>query len=50
MGKFGLDFKDLASIQNRQVAEVFGAGGGQQIKFITDVKYYEMLGLVKEVN
>ncbi|WP_435645976.1 glycohydrolase toxin TNT-related protein [Listeria aquatica] len=50
MGKFGLDFKDLASIQKGQVAEVFGAGGGQQIKFITDVKYYEMLGLVKEVN
>ncbi|EUJ33149.1 hypothetical protein MFLO_04400 [Listeria floridensis FSL S10-1187] len=50
MDKFGLDFDKLASVQKGKVAEVFGVGGGEQIKFVTSVKYYEILGLIREVK
>ncbi|WP_228471974.1 TNT domain-containing protein [Listeria welshimeri] len=50
MEKWDLSFKDLASVQQGEIAQVFGAGGGEQIKFITDVKYYELLNLIKEIK
>lgn len=48
--KQSFNFKDLASVQQGEIAQVFGAGGGEQIKFITDVKYYELLNLIKEIK
>ncbi|MBC1530460.1 TNT domain-containing protein [Listeria booriae] len=50
MDKWGLSFEDLANPQQGKVAQVFGAGGGAQIRFITSVKYYEDLGLIKEIK
>ncbi|WP_221644799.1 TNT domain-containing protein [Listeria grandensis] len=50
MEEWGLSFEDLANPQRGDVAQVFGAGGGAQIRFTTSVKYYEQLGLIKEVK
>ncbi|WP_221632077.1 glycohydrolase toxin TNT-related protein [Listeria booriae] len=50
MDKWGLNFEDLANPQQGKVAQVFEAGGGVQIRFITSVKYYEQLGLIKEIK
>ncbi|WP_221642560.1 TNT domain-containing protein [Listeria booriae] len=50
MEEWGLSFEDLANPQRGKVAQVFGAGGGAQIRFTTSVKYYEQLGLIKEVK
>ena len=38
-----------ANPQSGKISEVFGAGGGTQIKFATPTKWYEKLGLIKEI-
>jgi len=40
---------DLDSIQQGEITKVFGAGGGTQIQLGNSLKYYEVLGLLKEV-
>ncbi|WP_271005818.1 glycohydrolase toxin TNT-related protein, partial [Listeria seeligeri] len=50
MEKWELSFEDLACPQQGEVATVFGTGGGKQIKFTTNIKYYEILELIKEVK
>ncbi|WP_077941456.1 glycohydrolase toxin TNT-related protein [Listeria ivanovii] len=50
MEKWELSFEDLACPQQGKVATVFGVGGGKQIKFTTNIKYYEILELIKEVK
>lgn len=39
----------LSNIQQGEIAKVFGAGGGTQIQLGNSLKYYEVLGLLKEV-
>ena len=39
----------LSNIQQGEIAKVFGAGGGTQIQLGNSLKYYEDLGLLKEV-
>lgn len=43
-------FKDLASVQQGEVVQVFGAGGGTQIQLGTVVDWYEKLNLLKEIK
>lgn len=31
--KWSFNFKDLASVQQGEIAQVFGVGGGEQIRF-----------------
>ena len=45
----GFSLSDLANIQQGEIAKVFGAGGGTQIQLGNSLKYYEDLGLLKEV-
>ena len=48
--RFGKTLDDLANPQKGQIAKVFGQGGGVQIKFETTVKWYEKMGLLKEIK
>ena len=48
--RFGKTLDDLANPQKGQIAKVFGQGGGAQIKFETTVKWYEKMGLLKEIK
>ena len=41
---------DLANIRKGQVARVFGQGGGTQIQLGQSLKYYEDLGILREVT
>ncbi|WP_246369303.1 TNT domain-containing protein [Listeria rustica] len=50
MEQYAFTLEDIANPQAGKVAEVFGAGGGTQIKFGTAVHWYEKLGLLKEVK
>lgn len=45
----GFSLSDLANIQQGEIAKVFGAGGGTQIQIGNSLKYYEDLGLLKDV-
>lgn len=49
MQKRGISFSDLATPAKGEIAKVFGAGGGTQIQIGNSLKYYEDLGLLKEV-
>ena len=42
--------EDIYNPQIGEISEVFGAGGGQQIKLGTSVSIYEKLGFLKEVK
>ena len=48
--RFGKTLDDLANPQKGQIAKVFGQGGGVQIRFETTVKWYEKMGLLKEIK
>ncbi|EAV9826843.1 DUF4237 domain-containing protein [Listeria monocytogenes] len=48
--KWSFNFKDLASVQQGEIAQVFGAGGGTQIQLGTVVDWYEKLNLLKEIK
>lgn len=50
MERYGMTSNSLASPQIGQVADVFGQGGGIQIKFETTMEWYEKLGLFEEVK
>ncbi|WP_244169923.1 MULTISPECIES: glycohydrolase toxin TNT-related protein [Listeria] len=50
MDDYDLSFSDIANPQQGEIAEVFGEGGGIQIQLGTVVKWYEKLGLLKELN
>lgn len=45
----GFSLPDLANIRKGEIAEVFGTGGGTQIQLGNSLKYYEDLGLLREV-
>ena len=49
MQKRGISFSDLATPAKGEIAKVFGAGGGTQIKR-TSVSWYEKMGLLKEIK
>lgn len=40
---------DMADPKKGGIAQVFGQGGGIQIQFESSVKWYEKMGLLKEV-
>ncbi|SEI74132.1 Protein of unknown function [Streptococcus equinus] len=46
--KFSAEY--IYNPQIGEIAEVFGAGGGQQIKLGTSVSIYEELGFLKEIK
>lgn len=46
----GFSLSDLANIQQGEIAKVFGAGGGTQIKLGTSVSWYEKMGLLKKIK
>lgn len=39
----------MANIQKGEIGEIFGQGGGAQVKFGTSIEWYEKLGLLREV-
>ena len=46
----GFSLSDLANIRKGQIARVFGQGGETQIQFEQSLKYYEDLGILREVT
>lgn len=46
----GFSLSDLANIRKGQIARVFGQGGGTQIQLGQSLKYYEDLGILREVT
>ncbi|WP_260444607.1 TNT domain-containing protein [Listeria booriae] len=50
MERFEFTLEHVANPQQGKVAEVFGAGGGNQIQLGTVVDWYEKLGLLKEIK
>ncbi len=50
MEKYEFTAEDIYNPQIGEIAEVFGAGGGQQIKLGTSVSIYEELGFLKEIK
>ena len=50
MERYGKNLDDLANPKVGEIAKVFGQGGGTQIQFEISVKWYEKMGLLKEVD
>ena len=50
MERYGKNLNDLANPKIGDIAKVFGQGGGKQIQFETSVKWYEKMGLLKEID
>ena len=50
MERYGKNLNDLANPKVGEIAKVFGQGGGTQIQFEISVKWYEKMGLLKEVD
>ena len=50
MSDYGFNLEDMANPQSGKIAEVFGSGGGTQIKLGTSVSWYEKLGILKEIK
>jgi hypothetical protein len=50
MSDYGFDLEDIANPQSGKIAEVFGSGGGTQVKLGTSVSWYEKLGILKEIK
>lgn len=50
MNIYKFSAEDIYNPQIGEIAEVFGAGGGQQIKLGTSVSIYEELGFLKEIK
>ena len=46
----GFSLSDLANIRKGKIARVFGQGGGTQIQLGQSLKYYEDLGILREVT
>ncbi|MBF0818401.1 TNT domain-containing protein [Streptococcus danieliae] len=50
MERYGKNLYDLASPKIGEIAKVFGQGGGTQIQLEVSVKWYEKMGILKEVK
>ncbi|HFH9945952.1 TPA: glycohydrolase toxin TNT-related protein [Streptococcus suis] len=50
MERYKFSAEDIYNPQIGEIAEVFGAGGGKQIKLGTSVSIYEKLGFLREVT
>ncbi|KRN57322.1 TNT domain-containing protein [Carnobacterium divergens] len=50
MSDYNFNFENMANPQSGIISEVFGSGGGTQIKFGTSVSWYEKLGILKEIK
>ncbi|MGJ8731234.1 TNT domain-containing protein [Listeria aquatica] len=50
MDKYEFTLSDIVNARQGKIAEIFGDGGGIQIKFETSVSWYEKLGLLREVK
>ncbi|MHC5279671.1 TNT domain-containing protein [Listeria kieliensis] len=50
MNRYEFTLSDIANARLGKIAEIFGDGGGIQIKFETSVSWYEKLGLLREVK
>lgn len=50
MSDFEFSLEDIANPQSGKISEIFGAGGGTQIKFAASTNWYEKLGLLKEIS
>jgi hypothetical protein len=50
MNRYHFNLEDMANPQSGIIAEVFGSGGGTQIKLGTSVSWYEKLGILKEIK
>ncbi|MBQ6345891.1 MAG: hypothetical protein L0F95_07335 [Lactococcus sp.] len=50
MKKYDFNLEIMANPQSGKISEVFGAGGGTQIRFGTSVKWYEKFKLIQEIK
>ncbi|MFT8312096.1 MAG: TNT domain-containing protein [Sporolactobacillus sp.] len=50
MERYNFSLADMANVQKGTISEVFGSGGGLQIKFESSVDWYEKLGLIREIK
>lgn len=50
MARYEFTLEDIANPKSGKISEVFGAGGGTQIKFGTSVEWYEKMGIIKEIK
>lgn len=50
MKDYGFGLENMANPQSGIISEVFGSGGGTQIKLGTSVSWYEKLGILKEIK
>lgn len=50
MDRYNFTLEDIANPQSGKISEVFGSGGGTQIKLGTSVEWYEKIGLIKEIK
>lgn len=50
MSDYGFNLQDMANPQSGLISEVFGTGGGTQIKLGTSISWYEKLEILKEIK
>lgn len=47
---YGFKHDDIYNLQQGEIAKVFGNGGGIQIRFGTNIKWYEKLNFLEEIK